>query len=151
VELTQQGEVTELLQAGRAGDGRALDKLIPPVYGELKRLARSYMTGERADHTLQATALVQALGATAKVAPQAHEMISCTLTREGAPETNDEPSTPSDEARRVVDRFERSGSPLARVAGLLANLGNSAEWRPGLPAATRDGTRGPSSACPADV
>jgi RNA polymerase sigma-70 factor, ECF subfamily len=58
VELTGQGEVTQLLQAWRNGDQQALDKLIPLVYDELKRLARSYMIGERAGHTLQATALV---------------------------------------------------------------------------------------------
>lgn len=58
VELTEQGEVTQLLQAWRGGDQQALDKLIGLVYEELKRLARFYMTGERAGHTLQTTALV---------------------------------------------------------------------------------------------
>jgi RNA polymerase sigma factor (TIGR02999 family) len=50
--------VTGLLQAWRAGDQAALDQLIPVVYEELHRLAQGYMRGERPDHTLQATALV---------------------------------------------------------------------------------------------
>ncbi len=51
-------EVSLLLQAWRGGDQAALDKLTPLVYGELRRLAHCYMTRERADHTLQTTALV---------------------------------------------------------------------------------------------
>jgi RNA polymerase sigma factor (TIGR02999 family) len=58
VELLGQGDVTQLLLAWREGDQQALEKLIPLVYEELRRLARSYMTGERAGHTLQTTALV---------------------------------------------------------------------------------------------
>ena len=50
--------VTELLQAWSEGDQAALRQLVPLVYGELRRLARGYMHRERADHTLQATALV---------------------------------------------------------------------------------------------
>ncbi len=51
-------EVSGLLQAWTAGDQNALDQLTPIVYDELRRLARHYMRGERADHSLQATALV---------------------------------------------------------------------------------------------
>jgi RNA polymerase sigma factor (TIGR02999 family) len=50
--------VTTLLRAWRAGDRGALDRLIPFVHDELHRLAQGYMRGERPDHTLQATALV---------------------------------------------------------------------------------------------
>ena len=52
------GQVTELLRASRGGDQAAADALIPLVYGELRRLAASYMKLERPDHTLQPTALV---------------------------------------------------------------------------------------------
>ncbi len=52
------GEVTQLLKAMRAGDARAAETLLPLVYGELHRLAKSYMRRERPDHTLQATALI---------------------------------------------------------------------------------------------
>jgi RNA polymerase sigma-70 factor (ECF subfamily) len=51
-------EVTQLLLAWRGGDDEALDKLVPLVYEELRRLARLYMRRERAGHTLQTTALV---------------------------------------------------------------------------------------------
>jgi RNA polymerase sigma-70 factor, ECF subfamily len=52
------GQVTQLLKAMRAGDSRAAENLLPLVYAELHRLARSYMRRERPDHTLQATALI---------------------------------------------------------------------------------------------
>jgi RNA polymerase sigma-70 factor (ECF subfamily) len=51
-------DVTLLLTRMAGGDDSAASKLIPLVYGELRRLARSYMRRERTDHTLQATALV---------------------------------------------------------------------------------------------
>jgi RNA polymerase sigma-70 factor, ECF subfamily len=49
---------TALLLAWNRGDPDALDALLPLVYEELRRLAAHYMKGERSDHTLQATALV---------------------------------------------------------------------------------------------
>jgi RNA polymerase sigma factor (TIGR02999 family) len=51
-------QVTDLLTRWRAGDRQALDALLPLVYEELRRLARHYLRLERADHTLQSTALV---------------------------------------------------------------------------------------------
>jgi RNA polymerase sigma factor (TIGR02999 family) len=51
-------EVTQLLLAWSAGDQAALDQLMPLVYAELHRLAKSYMRSERAGHTLQTTALI---------------------------------------------------------------------------------------------
>lgn len=51
-------QVNHLLAAWRGGDDSALDKLTPLVYGELRRLAKHYMRGERREHTLQPTALV---------------------------------------------------------------------------------------------
>lgn len=51
-------EVTALLVNWSNGDSRALDELMPLVYGELRRLARAYLRRERATHTLQSTALV---------------------------------------------------------------------------------------------
>ncbi len=50
--------VTDLLSRWRAGDARALELLIPLVYGELRSLAHHYLRQERPDHTLQSTALV---------------------------------------------------------------------------------------------
>jgi RNA polymerase sigma factor (TIGR02999 family) len=51
-------DVTRLLQAWSAGNRGALDELMPVVYAELHRLARINLRGERSDHSLQATALV---------------------------------------------------------------------------------------------
>jgi RNA polymerase sigma factor (TIGR02999 family) len=50
--------VTQLLQQWSHGDNAALAELTPLVYEELRRLAHHYMEGERSDHTLQTTALV---------------------------------------------------------------------------------------------
>jgi RNA polymerase sigma-70 factor, ECF subfamily len=52
------GDVTALLLAWGKGDDEALERLIPLVEGELHRIARRCMAGERAGHSLQATALV---------------------------------------------------------------------------------------------
>src|SRR4051812_34010519 len=52
------GEVTQLLKAMKRGDAGAAEKLLPLVYAELHRLARSYMRRERPSHTLQPTALI---------------------------------------------------------------------------------------------
>ena len=51
-------EVTQLLVAWSNGDSAARDALIPLVHDELRRLAHRYMGRERADHTLQTSALV---------------------------------------------------------------------------------------------
>lgn len=51
-------QVTKLLHAWSQGEQAALDELVPIVLQELRRLARRYMFGERAGHTLQTTALV---------------------------------------------------------------------------------------------
>ena len=50
--------VTQLLQQWSRGDDAALAELTPLVYEELRRLAHHYMEGQRPDHTLQTTALV---------------------------------------------------------------------------------------------
>src|SRR5437870_3462082 len=51
-------EVTELLIEWSNGDKAALDKLMPLIHEELRRLAHHYMSHERPGHTLQTTALV---------------------------------------------------------------------------------------------
>jgi RNA polymerase sigma factor (TIGR02999 family) len=50
--------ITQLLVNWSEGDQAALDQILPLVYDELRRLARSYLRRERSDHTLQPTALV---------------------------------------------------------------------------------------------
>ncbi len=56
--LDETHKVTELLKAWNNGDAQALDKLIPLIDPELKKFARKYMRGERPEHILQPTALV---------------------------------------------------------------------------------------------
>jgi RNA polymerase sigma factor (TIGR02999 family) len=51
-------EVTALLRAWSSGDAAAPDRLLPLVYRQLRHLAASQMRRERANHTLQPTALV---------------------------------------------------------------------------------------------
>ena len=51
-------DVTGLLQAWQAGDDGALERLIPLVYDELRRVARARLRAEPAGHILQTTALV---------------------------------------------------------------------------------------------
>jgi RNA polymerase sigma factor (TIGR02999 family) len=51
-------DATGLLHAWSNGDKSAFDQLVPLVYEELRALAERYMRQERADHTLQTTALV---------------------------------------------------------------------------------------------
>src|SRR6184192_585466 len=50
--------VTQLLADWSRGDDAALAELTPLIYEELRRLAHHYMEGQRPDHTLQTTALV---------------------------------------------------------------------------------------------
>jgi RNA polymerase sigma factor (TIGR02999 family) len=51
-------EVTQLLLAWNDGDQTALERLIPLVHAELRRLARRFMRDERPGHTLQPSALI---------------------------------------------------------------------------------------------
>jgi len=55
---TSSQQVSHLLQRWREGDKAALDQLMPLVYAELRRLAKSYMRRERAGQTMQTTALI---------------------------------------------------------------------------------------------
>jgi RNA polymerase sigma-70 factor, ECF subfamily len=51
-------QITDLLAETGYWRNAQLDEVAPLLYEELRRLAQSYMSGERPDHTLQATALV---------------------------------------------------------------------------------------------
>ena len=55
---TQSQGITELLLAWSQGEQAALEKLVPRVHAELRRVAHRYMARERTGHTLQTTALV---------------------------------------------------------------------------------------------
>jgi RNA polymerase sigma-70 factor, ECF subfamily len=56
--LVSPHRVTQLLAEWSNGDSAALTELTPLVYEELRRIARRHMGGQRPDHTLQTTALV---------------------------------------------------------------------------------------------
>jgi RNA polymerase sigma-70 factor, ECF subfamily len=56
--VPQEAEVSALLAEVARGNQAAQEQLVPLVYSELKKLARTYMRRERDDHTLQTTALV---------------------------------------------------------------------------------------------
>ncbi len=51
-------DATQILQELNRGERDAVDRLLPLLYDELRRLAQVQLNGERPDHTLQATALV---------------------------------------------------------------------------------------------
>jgi RNA polymerase sigma factor (TIGR02999 family) len=53
-----QHEVTRILHDWSGGDANAPERLMPLVYDEMRRLARSFLARERGGHTLQPTALV---------------------------------------------------------------------------------------------
>jgi RNA polymerase sigma factor (TIGR02999 family) len=59
--LTPASDVTELLLRWSQGDRQALDRLMPLVSAELRRLARGHLRREAPGHTLQPTALVNEL------------------------------------------------------------------------------------------
>lgn len=50
--------ITVLVHEYAGGDKAALDRLLPLVYSELRRIAQRHLRDERAGHTLQPTALV---------------------------------------------------------------------------------------------
>jgi RNA polymerase sigma factor (TIGR02999 family) len=56
--MDDRSQVTALLKRWTDGHQDALDQLIPRIYAELRKLASSYLRRERADHSLQPTALV---------------------------------------------------------------------------------------------
>jgi RNA polymerase sigma factor (TIGR02999 family) len=56
--MNGQGEVTRLLEAAVGGDQDALDRLVPLVYDDLRRLAHRQLGREGRGHTLQTTGLV---------------------------------------------------------------------------------------------
>ncbi len=57
-EFEAEKPITQILSEIRNGNQTALDKLLPFVYDELRRLAHGYLRNERSNHTLQPTALV---------------------------------------------------------------------------------------------
>ena len=74
--------VRVLLSELREGDESALDRLLPLVYDDLRRIARRHLRGERPDHTLRTTALVheayiEIAGGDGEWRDRAHFMAAC--------------------------------------------------------------------------
>ena len=66
-------DITQILEAARRGEPGSIERLTEELYGQLRALAQREMRGERADHTLEPTALV-------------HELYLRLLAGEDAPE-----------------------------------------------------------------
>lgn len=60
-QAADRARITALLRQWQGGDPAALDRLIPVVHGELRRLARLHLRGEGRNRTLQPTAVVNEL------------------------------------------------------------------------------------------
>jgi RNA polymerase sigma-70 factor (ECF subfamily) len=56
--MAEKKDVTHLLKNAENGDRESLDRLLPVIYDELRRVAANQLQRERAEHTLQPTALV---------------------------------------------------------------------------------------------
>jgi len=69
--------ITVLVHEYAGGDKAALDRLLPLVYAELRRIAQKHLRDERPGHTLQPTALVHEMYARLSVqsAPDVHDRI----------------------------------------------------------------------------
>src|SRR5260370_15614993 len=56
--MSAQHSVTQLLEQCNHADREALDKLMPLIYQELRKMAKRYMSQQNPGHTLQTTALI---------------------------------------------------------------------------------------------
>lgn len=103
--------ITRLLDAARQGDAAAYDQVLPLLYAELRAIASRHMRGERADHTLQPTALV-------------HEAFL--RVRDGSPVVYDDRThflrAASQTMRRVLVDYARARNAEKRSGGLRVTL-----------------------------
>lgn len=69
--------ISALVHEYANGDKAALDRLLPMVYSELRRIAQKHLRGERSGHTLQPTDLVHEMYArlAGQAPPDAHDRI----------------------------------------------------------------------------
>jgi len=69
--------ITVLVHEYAKGDKAALDRLLPLVYAELRRIAQKHLKSERPGHTLQPTALVHEMYArlAGQAAPDLHDRV----------------------------------------------------------------------------
>ncbi len=101
--MAPSGEITQLLQRLQSDSEEEREQLLPLIYDELRRIARSRMRNERAEHTLSPTALV-------------HEAY-LRLFNERSPELEDRRAlyaAASETMRRVLIDYARSRKRLKR-------------------------------------
>lgn len=101
------GQVTRLLSQWKNGRPEALERLMPLVYRQLRRVARSHMRHERAGHTLQPTALV-------------HEAFLELAGQDGANWQNRSQfvAVASQIMRRILAHYARKRAALKRGGGM---------------------------------
>ncbi len=128
-------EVTQLLAAWERGEQAALNQLMPLVYDELRQIAHRYLRRERAEHTLQTSALVheaylklvgekqpslqnrtQFFAAAANV--MRHILVDYARTRNRARRGGGAQQVPLDDA--LIVAHERAGELLALDDALLS-------------------------------
>ena len=108
---TKSQPVSELLAQWRAGDEESLRRLVPLLYNELRRLAHYHLRRERADHTLQTTALV-------------HEAYLCLMKQEPTNVENRAHffAVCSNLMRQILIHYARRRNALKRGAGHKVTL-----------------------------
>ena len=114
--------VTQLLSDWSHGDDAALAELTPLVYEELRRLAHRFMEGQRPEHTLQTTALVNEayLRLADQNQPELYESLTLLRRRRASDAPNPGQlcqgvSVPKTRWRRAQSRAGRGRADLART------------------------------------
>ena len=135
--MDPQEDITGLLCAWSNGDRDALDRLVPAVYDELRKLGRSYLRRDRPGHTLQTTALVNEAylrlvkQGEADIANRAHFFaIAAGLMRQILVKHARAAHVPVSEKRRhgmhslrhsLATRLMESGTPVEQIADILGH------------------------------
>src|SRR3990172_3589392 len=96
-------DVTRVLSAIEAGDPQAAERLLPLVYGELRKLAAHRLAQEKPGQTLQATALV-------------HDAYLRLVDTERAQHSNNRGHFPPPARERTPDELAALDNALAKLA-----------------------------------
>ena len=112
-------EVKRLLEAMSAGDDSAVETLFPLVYEQLHRLASRYMRQERANHTLQPTALIHEafLRMTKSIPAKNSDVPSVTSDLPGYEDLNHFVATAAVVMRRILVNYAKSSQAQKRGGG----------------------------------
>jgi len=103
--MTDGGQITRLLEEMGRGNKEAINELLPLVYDQLHRIARSHFRRERGEHTLQPTALV-------------HEAYLCLANQSAAMESRGHfLAIAATQMRRILLDYARQHSAAKRAGG----------------------------------